>query len=351
MTSRQSPLSPAFDGARPARPPSVADGAHAAGRRGSDRWSHYWPQHLGLDLSGSVNLELFVINYLFRRRTPSRGITGCSACAESATTSCRSASSRDGVLIQTGVSPADRRHLWHRAIRRKSTVSSCHPRRVLGRFRFLTVTNSHDLERYETSCGPRSLLATPSPQATMSSWWSRTMEPLRATRTIATLLRERPARPSPVLSAEFTSKDALIELYKSCDAFVSAHRGEGFGMKILDAMACGLPVVTPLFGGPTAYCTAANAFPGRTSRWYRWATVSIRGPSELPTRRCGPKSRPAVSATSCGEYVTREPSRRVGEQGSTQVIDRFSWEQAASRIRPAVECGFGEERRGSGPAV
>ena len=58
--------------------------------------------------------------------------------------------------------------------------------------------------------------------------------------------------------SEFTDKRELIRLYKSCDAFVSAHRGEGFGMKILDAMACGLPVITPLFGGPTAYCEPAQ---------------------------------------------------------------------------------------------
>ncbi len=36
-------------------------------------------------------------------------------------------------------------------------------------------------------------------------------------------------------------------------------------MKILDAAACGLPVVTPLFGGPTAYCTADTCFPVRYS--------------------------------------------------------------------------------------
>ena len=61
--------------------------------------------------------------------------------------------------------------------------------------------------------------------------------------------------------SEFTDKRELIRLYKSCDAFVSAHRGEGFGMKILDAMACGLPVITPLFGGPTAYCEPDNCLP------------------------------------------------------------------------------------------
>jgi GT2 family glycosyltransferase len=29
------------------------------------KWSHYWPQHLELELNGDINLELFVINYVF----------------------------------------------------------------------------------------------------------------------------------------------------------------------------------------------------------------------------------------------------------------------------------------------
>src|SRR5262249_14247400 len=29
------------------------------------KWSHYRPQHLNLELTGDINLEIFVINYLF----------------------------------------------------------------------------------------------------------------------------------------------------------------------------------------------------------------------------------------------------------------------------------------------
>ena len=52
-----------------------------------------------------------------------------------------------------------------------------------------------------------------------------------------------------------------VDLYKSCDAFISAHRGEGYGMKILDAIACALPVIAPLFGGRTDFLSSINSFP------------------------------------------------------------------------------------------
>ena len=90
--------------------------------------------------------------------------------------------------------------------------------------------------------------------------------------------------------SEFTDKRELIRLYKSCDAFVSAHRGEGFGMKILDAMACGLPVITPLFGGPTAYCEPANYDARGLFARSDGRTASILAPCGSPTSPCGPKS-------------------------------------------------------------
>jgi hypothetical protein len=46
------------------------------------------------------------------------------------------------------------------------------------------------------------------------------------------------------------SDDEMAALYRACDVLVHPYRGEGFGMPVLEAMACGIPVVVT-GGGPT----------------------------------------------------------------------------------------------------
>ena len=124
----------------------------------------------------------------------------------------------------------------------------------------LTVTNSHDLARYNTAA------IIDAYQRTFSSHDDvvlviKDYGASSGDTSIRRRLKEASQGAAVEYVSAFSDKRALIQLYKSCDAFVSAHRGEGFGMKILDAMACGLPVITPLFGGPTAYCHADNCYP------------------------------------------------------------------------------------------
>lgn len=56
------------------------------------------------------------------------------------------------------------------------------------------------------------------------------------------------------------SDNELAQLYRSCDAYISPHKAEGWGLTITEAMACGLPVITTNYSAPTEYLTKNNSY-------------------------------------------------------------------------------------------
>jgi glycosyltransferase involved in cell wall biosynthesis len=65
--------------------------------------------------------------------------------------------------------------------------------------------------------------------------------------------RGKSVGPIKVDSREHCSYEEIPALMKQGDAYVSASLGEGFGLSGLHAMALGIPVVTPKFGGVLEY--------------------------------------------------------------------------------------------------
>jgi len=56
------------------------------------------------------------------------------------------------------------------------------------------------------------------------------------------------------------SVNDMPRLYHSADCFVLPTRGEGWGRPLMEAMACGLPVIAPTFGGQSAFLNSDNAY-------------------------------------------------------------------------------------------
>lgn len=67
--------------------------------------------------------------------------------------------------------------------------------------------------------------------------------------------------PPPVMIwEEPLATGQIAELINMADAYISPSRGEGFGLSILEAMACQKPIVSTAFGGVMDFLTAHNSY-------------------------------------------------------------------------------------------
>jgi glycosyltransferase involved in cell wall biosynthesis len=147
--------------------------------------------------------------------------------------------------------------------------------------------------------------------------------PLRA---IETLL-PHPSPPVGVLYNRQLSAAQLAELYRGVDCFVLPTRGEGWGMPILEAMACGVPAIATDWSGPQAFLNSANGYPlpirglvdadaaNRYTRGARWAEPDTDALVELL------------------RHVANNPAERAA-RGAAAAVDarEWTWERAVDII-------------------
>src|SRR5438105_6431008 len=73
-------------------------------------------------------------------------------------------------------------------------------------------------------------------------------------------LRSQPGAPEIEYLNQALTEDDMAGLYTACDCLVHPYRGEGFGLPIAEAMACGLPPIVTGMGSALDFCNETNAF-------------------------------------------------------------------------------------------
>ena len=122
-------------------------------------------------------------------------------------------------------------------------------------------------------------------------------------------------------------------LYRSADCFVLPTRGEGWGMPIIEAMACGLPVIATDWSAQTDFMTEDVAYPLRVQRL-------IPAVAKCPYYEGFAWAQPDedhLIALLRHVYEQREEAGAKGARAAEKVLGQWTWQHAAQKIKTRLQ--------------
>ena len=126
----------------------------------------------------------------------------------------------------------------------------------------------------------------------------------------------------------YLNREDVFRLISSCDAYLSLHRSEGFGLTVAEAMAYGRPVVVTDWSGNVDFATTANSFPVNVELTQLTETYG-------PYLRGSHWAEPDLShAAAQLRRIYEDPvtARARGSRGSFDVARRFSTVRVARLV-------------------
>ena len=117
----------------------------------------------------------------------------------------------------------------------------------------------------------------------------------------------------------------MADLLRAADAYVSPYRAEGFNLPVLEALACGVPVI----------CTAGGPTDEFTDEPFARRIRSSPRQVKLNAEDVGDCLEPDVDhlvALMRQASEERDDAGRVGAQGARHAADHFSWDRVTDRL-------------------
>lgn len=143
-------------------------------------------------------------------------------------------------------------------------------------------------------------------------------------------LQQNPNAPEILYLKDEISSEQMPSLYTACHCLVLPYRGEGFGMPVLEAMACGLPVVVTASGATDSFVAADMGW--KIPAAYLQITDRV---GDIPLVKPGWMLQPSKPyLTEILKYIATHPDecRRRGANGRAVVERQYDWNDIAAGI-------------------
>ena len=127
----------------------------------------------------------------------------------------------------------------------------------------------------------------------------------------------------------------MAALYQRCDAYLSLHRSEGFGLTIAEAMSLGKPCVVTAYSGNLDFCKASTAWlvPAAEVVLERDISVIAGHPVCFAGSVWGEPDVDAAAEALRDIYRNRDEAAQRGQNAAAFIASRYSAQAVGQRLR------------------
>lgn len=125
--------------------------------------------------------------------------------------------------------------------------------------------------------------------------------------------------------------DEMRRLYGAADCYVSPYRAEGFNLPVIEAVACGLPVIVTAGGATDDFCNPGVSRKIEASRVANTARPDFFDNESLPGYHLEPSVDSLVEQMADALGAHRERSQAFVD-GRRQLVENFSWQKVSRQL-------------------
>lgn len=153
--------------------------------------------------------------------------------------------------------------------------------------------------------------------------------------TLVRALQAKPGGANIVYLTDEMTEAEIASLYAACDCLVHPYRGEGYGLPIAEAMACGKPTILTQYGSALDFATPANSYQ-IPSRIQHLSDKRVGDMETVSYPFWAEPDRPLLTELMRHVIANRDEASAKGQRAAEDMVGKHTWAHAAEAVTERV---------------